>query len=378
MTVRNTIDATGLPISVADIHTILPIDRETNSLFVFTVGGTAERFGVPRGATTTVRVTIGDVNDNAPRFTSGQSTSATVSEAAIVGAPVFQVFATDADAIELYGRVTYSLPFGGSNKFRISDASIGAVSVADSLDRETQASYTVVVRASDGGGPGNVSFADFSVTVSLSDVNDCAPVFDNVGTCGAQGNLTAVVYQCAILEAQGSECFGDALVVGRVSDSDDPNAITSTLSYSLFGGSGHGIRFFTIDSSTGRISLASPIDAVVTPSLDLLVLVADGGTPPLTALAEVQVAPPPIPFDPVPSNSQHAHRAGKRYMWWILRNCNANNAGHCDSNQPRASSIHIEQHYGARRECACQCWSTGNIWTCDGQGSRWTRCKHHV
>lgn len=236
-----------------------------------------------------MRVTIDDVNDNTPIFTPGQATTAVVSENASIGSAVFQVFATDADASSRFGRLTYSLPFGGSGKFRISDANLGTVSVADTLNREAQATFEVVVRATDGGEAGNVSFVDFNVTVSVSDVNDCAPVFEQPGVCAPSGATSQTVYNCSIQEAQGSTCVGDLLVVGRVTDADEASTPASAITYSFLGGSTQLNSFFTIDSRIGLISLASPIDASVTPTLNLVVVATDGGSPGLTAFGIVHV-----------------------------------------------------------------------------------------
>ena len=59
------------------------------------------------------------------------------------------------------------------------DPSSGVVSLLSPLDYETAARHTLVIRASDSDPSGHALFADFTLNVSVYDVNDNSPTFAN-------------------------------------------------------------------------------------------------------------------------------------------------------------------------------------------------------
>jgi hypothetical protein len=85
------------------------------------------------------------------------------------------------------------------------------------------------------------------------------------------------------------------VVAGHVTDTDQAGTPHATVRFSLLGGVGAPRRAVCRRPRvTGRISSTAPIDSTFTPALNLAAMASDGGTPPLTALAEVQVTMVPV------------------------------------------------------------------------------------
>src|SRR6185503_18200905 len=101
------------------------------------------------------------------------------------------------------------------------DAGSGAVTVKTGavLDREAAASYSLTVKASDGGTPAN--FTTQIVTVSLNDLNDNTPAISSSASMSVDEN------------AAGGTAVGT--VVATDADATAPN---KTVSYSITGGTG--------------------------------------------------------------------------------------------------------------------------------------------
>ncbi|XP_056135970.1 protocadherin Fat 1a [Lampris incognitus] len=128
-------------------------------------------------AATKVIIDVTDVNNNAPEF---QQTSykATVDENVPVGTSVLAVKATDLDRGE-NGYVTYSITNVSPQPFVI-DYFSGVISTSESLDYELMPRiYNLRVRASDWGSPFRRE-VEASVTVTLNNLNDNKPLFENV------------------------------------------------------------------------------------------------------------------------------------------------------------------------------------------------------
>lgn len=152
-----------------------PLDRETQDEYRLVI--TAQDQGRPtRSATTSLEISVTDINDNAPIF-SKQQYETTVSEHAEVGTNVIDVMATDKDDGE-NAIVTYHIvkqePTSTPLVFTIDEES-GFISLAAKLDYGKAKRYTLEVEGRDGGNP--VLTGSASVTVWVEDVNDKAPVF---------------------------------------------------------------------------------------------------------------------------------------------------------------------------------------------------------
>lgn len=160
---------TGLIIVVA------ALDRETQDKYNLIVVA-QDQGRPPLSAQASVVVTLTDVNDNSPVF-STQRYEASVLENATVGMNVIVVNATDKDEGP-NGQVTYHIakqePPSPPAAFSIDDGS-GIIRVAQNLDYGKAKKYTLEVEGRDGGSPSLTGSA--TVVVLVEDVNDKAPKF---------------------------------------------------------------------------------------------------------------------------------------------------------------------------------------------------------
>ncbi|XP_060233364.1 protocadherin beta-6-like [Meriones unguiculatus] len=145
------------------------LDREEQPELTLTLtaldGGTP-----PRSGTTTVRIEVVDINDNAPQFVQSLY-EVQVPENSPLNALVVRVSAKDLDA-GMNGKVAYSLFQGGraSQPFVI-DETTGEIHLRKELDFETTPYYKIEIVATDTGG----FSGKCSVAIQVVDVNDNAP-----------------------------------------------------------------------------------------------------------------------------------------------------------------------------------------------------------
>src|SRR5262249_5725656 len=143
----------------------------------------------------TFTIAVNDANDNAPVFSSG--TSASTAENVSTATAVYTAVATDADGTPANNTVSYSLQGGvaDNNLFNINSAT-GAVTFKASPNFENPTDggannvYDIVVTASDGLPAHNVTK---NVAITVTDLNDTAPVFTSSATPSVAENTTAVV-----------------------------------------------------------------------------------------------------------------------------------------------------------------------------------------
>ena len=160
--------------------------------------------GLPRrlSSTTTLLITVLDVNDNPPVFGS-RAYFASVPEDAALNTDVVRVFAASKDS-GVNAQITYSLVGGNQQrKFKI-DSKSGVISVASHLDYEKSTGYLLTLQARDGGDPPLSQHATVNITVV--DVNDNRPIF------------TQTTYTCLISEAA---TIGTEVVKVKLSENDN-------------------------------------------------------------------------------------------------------------------------------------------------------------
>lgn len=214
-----------------------------------------------------VEVQVTDINDNSPVFASSSVTKS-VLEDAEVGFNVTAVPATDKDS-GFNKEIRYSLR-GGEGSFSIDPVS-GMVSLAGALDRETKAEYSLLVVAEDQGRPARSATA--TLTVQVSDINDNAPKF------------SVAEYQVEILE---TESVGASLLTLSALDPDE--SVNGIVTYSIFQQSpSSDPAVFDLESSTGILRLAQPLDYSEANMYTLKVQATDGGTPSLNGNGSVVV-----------------------------------------------------------------------------------------
>ncbi|XP_016835985.1 protocadherin beta-6 isoform X1 [Cricetulus griseus] len=124
----------------------------------------------PRSGTTTVRIEVLDINDNAPQFVQSLY-EVQVPENSPVDALVLTVSAMDLDA-GIHGNVVYSLfQGGGASQPFVIDGVTGEIRLSKQLDFEVTNHYNIEIAATDGGG----FSGKCNVAVQVLDVNDNAP-----------------------------------------------------------------------------------------------------------------------------------------------------------------------------------------------------------
>ena len=140
------------------------------------------------------------------------------------------------------------------------------ISTAQSLDYEEQQDYQFSIRATDQAATPTDPFAvdTASVTITVLDVNDNTPVF----------NQSA--YRSTVSENQ-------VLVTPIISftATDGDSGTNAVLSYSITSGNDQGA--FSLDSISGVLLIAGALDRETTASYNLTVQVADGGNPSLSS-----------------------------------------------------------------------------------------------
>ena len=160
-----------------EIYTSEELDREKKSSYFLTVQANDQ--GHPsQSSTAFVNITVTDVNDESPNFTLSKY-KVPVSEGSLIGTTVLMLSAMDKD-LGANANVTYS--FADPQSVNVTSFSIdavnGSITTSKLLDAEAVKEYTFDVRATDNGHPSLSS--DATVVVSVKDVNDNEPVFNQV------------------------------------------------------------------------------------------------------------------------------------------------------------------------------------------------------
>ncbi|XP_063239987.1 LOW QUALITY PROTEIN: fat-like cadherin-related tumor suppressor homolog [Bacillus rossius redtenbacheri] len=212
-----------------------------------------------------LQLVVSDLNDNAPEF-GMPAYSATLAEDVEVGTLVTKVHATDVD-IGINRKIRYVFVDSAGGHFNIT-ADSGIVTLARPLDRETRAYYNLSVRAVDQGAPQLSKVVPLRVVVL--DINDNPPEF------------TSKYYHARVPEATsaGSE-------VARVLATSKDAGVNAEVYYSIIGGNEH--KKFRVDAKTGVISIAEPLDYERAKDYYLTLQAVDGGVPPLSNHAAVNI-----------------------------------------------------------------------------------------
>uniref|UniRef100_A0A672YLU7 Protocadherin Fat 1-like n=1 Tax=Sphaeramia orbicularis TaxID=375764 RepID=A0A672YLU7_9TELE len=245
-----------------ELKTSQPLDREEQDEHRFRVRAVD---GGGRYCEVDVHITMEDVNDNAPQFSSDPYTI-TVFENTETGTFVAKLLANDVD-IGLNSDILYSLVDSADGHFSI-DEYTGVISLERPLDREVQAVYELKARASDQGSPRLSSLCQ--VVVSVLDINDNPPVFEH-------REYTATV----------SEDLPVGTQVLRVQAASRDTETNGEISYSIISGNEHGM--FSVDSRTGDIFVIEPLDYEVSHEYYITIEATDGGSPPLSDMATVNI-----------------------------------------------------------------------------------------
>lgn len=184
-----------------------PLDYELVQSFPLIITVT-DNGASSKSSQVSVQVMVSAVNEHSPVFTNSGSYTTSVSEDSTAGSEIIRVTANDGDT---HSEVEYAIIAGNDGSFYI-DSSSGAISVLKTLDRESIASHTLTVRASDG-----LHTANASVLITVSDVNDNSPV------CSPTSYAAIIAENAAV---------GSSVV--RVTCSDDDEGVNKELVYRYY------------------------------------------------------------------------------------------------------------------------------------------------
>ncbi|KAM9774240.1 protocadherin-15b isoform 2-T2 [Syngnathus typhle] len=281
------INATGA------IKTVLPLDREVKAHYFLIVeawDGAVD----PRRSRQTLSVTVLDVDDNSPVF--GQQTyNVELPENSPKDTLVLKLHAIDAD---LRSNLTYRIRTDGSSEeilrlFRL-DPITGELFVQKVLDFEalspSSSSYTFTVEALDTEGTMPPGLA--SVTVTITDVNDFAPVF-------SQPMYRGMVAPNAVK--------GTIVTTVMANDSDPAGTPAGLVRYKVDDKAySYSASIFEVEELTGNVVTRVNLNEEPNLKFSLVVVAYDDGEPVKenTTLVEITVLQPSI----IPIFTQEEYR----------------------------------------------------------------------
>ncbi|XP_072751447.1 cadherin-related tumor suppressor [Anoplolepis gracilipes] len=209
-----------------------------------------------RSDTTQVTITVLDINDNAPVFLDSPYL-AHVMENMVPpdGGFVIQVKAYDADTPPYNDQVRYFLKEGDTDLFRI-NASTGDISLLRPLDRELMPEYTLTLVAMDTGSPPLTGSG--IVRIVVLDVNDHNPEFARQD------------YKATVMENMSAGTW-----VTKPYATDKDEGLNAKIIYRLIG---NNAERFSVDTDTGEVFTAVPLDREQT-AVYHLTLVAQDSSP---------------------------------------------------------------------------------------------------
>lgn len=235
------------------------LDRETEEYVTFTVWAIDNDIDTRTG-TAMINVTVLDKNDNCPMLSPLNFTHPLViRENASIGTVIASFTATDTDA-GTNGQVIYhvsSRPLVSGSGSGVSDIEpfgvvtenyVAHLSLVASLDREAVSEHTITIEATDGN-----CTVTIDIAVNVSDVNDNAPVITNL-----PANLT-------LSEATP---IGVVEMYQVMAEDADLNPV---IQFSLL----TSTDIFTIDATTGVISLSNSLDYELTQEYILNIQASD-------------------------------------------------------------------------------------------------------
>ncbi|XP_022527058.2 cadherin EGF LAG seven-pass G-type receptor 1 isoform X3 [Astyanax mexicanus] len=243
-------------------------DRETRAQYELIVEANDQgKDPGPRSATATVHITVEDENDNYPQF-SEKRYVVQVPENVAVNTRVAQVEASDRDEGN-NAKVHYSIINGNVKGQFYIHSPTGVIDVINPLDYETNREYNLRIKAQDGGRPPLINSTGI-VIVQVIDVNDNAPMF------------VSTPFQATVLE---NVPIGYSVIHIQAIDSDSGE--NARLDYRLTDTS-PGFPF-TINNSTGWITVSIELDRETTEFYTFGVEARDNGVPAMSSSASVSI-----------------------------------------------------------------------------------------
>ena len=236
-------------------HTIIVMARDQHS--------------IPREVSHEYVINVNDVNDNPPLFASDVF-DVNMAENTAIDTSVFLLETSDKDISHTVNyAITHTKPNQANNKFSV-DSRTGLISSQQDLDYESERLYELEVKAFN---PGSTLSSLATVRVHITSVNEFIP------QCSEERYNFAV-----------SESAALGYVLGSVSATDIDEGIHGQPLF-YFVGNGND-RGFSIESTTGIITMAGRVNRESYPSVELDVLVKNLGpaTCNNTAICHVSVS----------------------------------------------------------------------------------------
>lgn len=232
------------------------LDFETKKQY--TVNISISDLGTPSLASVSiVTISVIDANDNSPIINPHPSVIS-VLENATIGSTLMELSATDLDSGE-NSRITFSIASGNQNGTFDIESSSGILYLQHALNREAREYYQLDIEAKDNGLPQRRGIS--SLRIVVVDVNDCVPSF------------SSLTYNVSVLE---NSLVSDILTVHAFDCDSGSNAfVRYSLEKSLLSDQ------FSIDESTGKITLLHPLDRELNRVVTLQVTARDNGAPSL-------------------------------------------------------------------------------------------------
>ncbi|XP_072515570.1 protocadherin gamma-A10-like isoform X37 [Salminus brasiliensis] len=222
-------------------------------------------------STANIMIDITDINDNAPKILL-TSLKNPVPENIAVGTEVAIINVQDKDSGEnrqIHCSIQQNVPF----KLNPSIKNYFSLVTISSLDRETEAEYNITILAADGGSPPLSSFK--TIQVSISDVNDNAPLFEELSYSAYVG-----------------ENNKPGTSICSVTAKDPDWKQNGTVLYSLVPSEVNGVpvsSFLSVNADTGVIHAVRSFDYEQFRSFKVQVVARDNGSPPLRSNTTVSV-----------------------------------------------------------------------------------------
>ncbi|XP_075715465.1 protocadherin gamma-C5-like [Rhinoderma darwinii] len=215
-----------------------------------------------------IHIDIDDVNDNAPEISLTSMTNI-IPENAAFGTVVAFINVRDKDSgkngevkLDLSPNVPFKIRYNQNRYALVTDGN---------LDREETSQYTIELTASDLGSP--PLYSKTSVTLSVSDINDNAPVFtQSTYNAFITENSDPGTLLCTVSATDLDEVVNSDLVYSTVESQIDGSSVSS---------------FVYIHSSDGNIYAQRSFDYEHIQVLQITIKVEDSGSPQLSSTVPV-------------------------------------------------------------------------------------------
>ncbi|CRK94042.1 CLUMA_CG007566, isoform A, partial [Clunio marinus] len=188
------------------------------------------------------------------------------------------------------GAVRYSIYSGDPNGFFSIDPVTGNIRVANLLDHETKSQVLLNIQATSGDPP---SYGHTQVNIDIEDINDNYPTFESNTVRISVPENVELGTPLYVVSANDRDSGKSGTVTYRLSNggsilSSNTNLVTTNSISSVMSSN----NLFSIDSTTGHLTLSQHLDFETLQRHTLIVTATDSGEPPLstnlTIFVEVQ------------------------------------------------------------------------------------------